>query len=94
MISASDLVTVHDFLKQTGEPNVRKMMKEISPVHVGLLMKLVHICKDSEFAEHCEKNTFPKFKLNRSEEKIKENFWNDCCKAFISKGLASNQQAA
>jgi hypothetical protein len=94
MIATSDLVMVHDFLKQTGESNIRKMMKEISPVHVGLLMKLVHVCKDSEFAEHCEKNTFPKFKMNRNEEKLKETFWTDCCKAFITKGLVSRQQAA
>ncbi|MCC6278693.1 MAG: hypothetical protein IT289_12325 [Oligoflexia bacterium] len=96
MLTPADLSTVYEFIKQTGENNIKKMMTggKMSPVHVGLLLKIVRACNLEEFTKHCEGSSFPKIKYKPEEDKIKEAFWGIASETFVSLGLVSVQKAA
>jgi hypothetical protein len=89
-MSQYDLVGLHEFLMQTPEQGLRKMLvdnKPMSDAHFNLLMKVARHCKADEFSAHCEKEDFPKIKMGPAEQKIKEKFWKDCLQACQSRGL-------
>lgn len=95
-----DHSTIYNFLKDTPEKGLRQMFVNkttFTDVHFGLLMKTVRACTEVQFAEHIEKNDFPKIKFGNAEEKFKETFWKTCIAAFEAKGLiqpAGKQKAA
>ncbi len=96
MLSTSDLATVYDFVKDTGEGNLRKMMTspKMTTHHIGLLLKVVRNCKPDEFIRHAEAATYPKMKFNDNEDKLKETFWPTAFETFVQLGLATAQKAA
>lgn len=85
-----DFKAFREFLNQTPEQALRKMLvdqKPITDVHFGLLLKITRGCNDSEFAEHASKKTFPKVKMSPNETKCKEQFWSDIVTACAGRGL-------
>ena len=95
-----DMPALHDFLTQTPEQGLRKMLvdgKNFTDVHFNMLLKIVRGGSREQFAEWCEKNDFPKIKFSANEIKLKESFWQSCIKVCDSRGLltpAAPQKAA
>jgi hypothetical protein len=96
MLQSNDLVSVYEFVKATGEGNLRKMMTgpKMTAAHVGLLLKVVRASKSDEFVKYCETNAYPKMKFNDQETKIRDTFWATACDCFIQLGLASTAKVA
>src|SRR5690349_14573768 len=89
-MSQYDLPGLYDFLTNTPEGGLRKMLvdqKPITDVHFNMLMKVIRNCKVDQFCEHVEKKDFPKIKFSPNEIKLKEKFWDECFKTFESRGL-------
>src|SRR4051812_27320786 len=95
MADANQLVTVYDFIKSTGEGNIRKMMAgpKMTPAHIGLLMRLVRSCKAEEFVKYFEAGSFPKIKFSSAEDAIKEGFWGTAWNSFAQLGLVDGKAA-
>ena len=96
MLQANDLNTVYDFVKSTGEPNIRKMMTgpKMTNAHVGLLLKVVRSTKAEEFVKCAETESFPKIKFNDQETAIRDGFWKVAFETFVQLGLATVVKAA
>ncbi|MFN7904974.1 MAG: hypothetical protein ACK5P5_07295 [Pseudobdellovibrionaceae bacterium] len=87
-----DMSALHDFLTQTPEQGLRKMLidnKTFTDVHFNMLIKMVRGCNREQFSVHCEKNDFPKIKFSANEIKLKETFWANSIKVCDSRGLLS-----
>lgn len=96
MHSNESILEVMQFVKTTPEGNLIKMLrdKEMSDVHVRVLIKLAKNCKDDEFVKHFNDETFPSLKMSNPEYAIKEKFWAVCKKKLSSMGLLNLAQAA
>jgi len=89
-MSQYDTQSLHDFLSQTPESGLRKMLidrKSLTDVHCNLLVKIVKACSADQFSEHFEKQDFPKIRMSAAEEKIKEKFWADCTTILLDRGV-------
>jgi len=89
-MSQYDVSGLYQFVSQTPEQGLRKMLvdnKPFSEAHFNLLIKVVRSGAEAQFCEHFEKKDFPKIKLGPSEQKIKDKFWDDCITAFQSRGI-------
>jgi hypothetical protein len=89
-MSQYDLNGLYEFLQQTPEQGLRKMLVDNKPmgdVHFNLLVKIIRGCTAQDFATHADKSDFPKIKLGPAEQKIKEKFWTDCFQTFKARGL-------
>ena len=89
-MSQYDVPNLYNFLHQTPEAGLRKMLvdnKPFSEVHFNLMMKMVRACNETQFTEHFEKQDFPKVKMGPGDIKIKEKFWNDCMQTWNNRGL-------
>lgn len=89
-MSNFDIAALHDFLTQTPEQGLRKMLvdsKTFTDVHFNMLIKIVRGSSNTQFADFCAKNEFPKIKFSANEIKLKENFWQTCIKVCDSRGI-------
>ena len=89
-MSQYDVSGLFQFLAQTPEQGLRKMLvdnKPISDVHFNLLIKVLRAGGEPQFCEHFEKKDFPKVKMGPAEQKIKDKFWDDCIVALKSRGI-------
>ena len=86
-----DATMVHQFLTQTPESALRKMLvdKSFSEVHFNMLFKTIRACNEAQFCDHFYNSTFPKAKYNANEINLKEKFWGDCVACLNSRGLLS-----
>ena len=94
-MSQYDLPGLYQFLAQTPEQGLRKMLtdpKSFTDVHFNMMMKIVRACDESHFCEHVEKTDFPKIKFSANEIKLKEKFWNDLLAICQSRGLLNPAQ--
>jgi hypothetical protein len=85
-----DIQNLYQFLTQTPEGGLRKMLvdgKPMTEVHFNLMMKVVKHGGESEFTKFCETGAFPAVRLSPKEIPMKETFWNDCLKTFGARGL-------
>lgn len=85
-----DLPGLFEFLTQTPEQGLRKMLvdgKPMSDVHFSLLIKILRTTSVEDFSKHCEAGDLPKLKMSPGEIKIKEKFWKDCFQTFSSRGI-------
>jgi hypothetical protein len=96
MLSANDLSTVYEFVKATGDNNIKKMMTgpKMTAVHVGLLLKIVRASTAEEFWKYYESATYPRIKFTNDEDKLKETFWVTATDTFVQLGLATEAKAA
>lgn len=89
-MSQYDLNGLYEFLQQTPEQGLRKMLvdnKPMTEVHFSLLLKIIRGCQVADFAIHADKTDFPKIKMGPAEIKIKDKFWADCFQTFKARGL-------
>ena len=89
-MSLYDTDSLYDFLLHTPEGGLRKMLVDkvkVTDVHCNLLVKIVRACNQAQFAEHFEKQDYPKVRLGPAEAKIKEKFWVDCTALLLDRGL-------
>lgn len=89
-MSGYDTAGLHDFLLHTPEGGVRKILvdkNKMTDVHCNLLLKIVKGCSPEDFAQHFEKQDFPKIRLGPAETKIKEKFWGDCTAVLLERGI-------
>lgn len=89
-MSQYDTQSVYDFLLHTPEGGLRKILVDrtkMTDVHLNLLIKIVRGCSEQQFAEHFEKQDFPKVRFGPNEDKIKEKFWADCTAMLLERGL-------
>ena len=89
-MSQYDIPSIYDFLQQTPEQGLRKMLvdgKPITDVHFSLMIKIVRGCSMEDFGSHFEKGDFPKIKMGPAEQKIKEKFWKDLETGLNARGL-------
>lgn len=85
-----DISNLYNFLTQTPEGGLRKMLvdgKPMTEVHFNLMMKIVRHGVESDFVKFCEDGTFPPIRVTPKEHPLKETFWNDCLKTFGARGL-------
>ncbi len=89
-MSQYDIPGLYDFLHQTPEQGLRKMLvdnKTFSEPHFNLMIKIMRACNQEQFTAHFEKSDFPKIKFGPAETKLKEKFWADCVAIWKSRGL-------
>lgn len=85
-----DVSSVYQFILQTPEQGLRKMLVDNKPFtepHFNLLLKVARACDETAFTEYFEKAEFPKIKFGPAEQKIREKFWADCIVTLNSRGL-------
>lgn len=95
MFSHDELQSLYDFLKHTGEGNLRKMLVggKMSDGHLRILLKMVRGTSVADFMEHFEKETLPKMNYSAAETALKEHFWPICRDVFINRGLITGSSA-
>ena len=89
-MSLYDTQSLYDFLFHTPESGLRKMLvdkKNMTDVHCNLLIKIVKSGPAEQFAEHFEKQDFPKMRMGPAEMKIKEKFWDNCIATLLERGI-------
>lgn len=89
-MSQYDTQSLYDFLSQTPEGGLRKMLVDktnMTDVHCNLLLKVVRACNAEQFGEHFNKEDLPRLRMGPAEEKIKETFWKSCTKVLKERGL-------
>jgi hypothetical protein len=96
MMTAADFATVYEFVKATGENNIRKMMTgpKMTAAHVGLLLKVVRSTTSEEFGKHGEAGTYPKIKFTNNEDPLKDTFWKTASETFVQLGLVTVTKTA
>jgi len=89
-----DGVALFDFLSQTPESGLRKILvdKQFSPEHFNMLVKIIRGCNQESFNDHFKKCDFPKLKFSPKEIGLKERFWNDLITVCNTRGLLSPAQ--
>ena len=89
-MSQYDTQTLHEFLAQTPESALRKMLLDrqlMTDAHCGLLFKLVKSCDAATFGLHLDRQDFPRVRMSPAEEKIKEKFWETCTATLLERGI-------
>jgi hypothetical protein len=89
-MSQYDLPGLYQFLANTPEQGLRKMLVDQKPMtetHFNLLMKVMRSGDEVNFCGLADKKEFPKIKLGPSEQKLKDKFWDECFKTFETRGL-------
>jgi hypothetical protein len=89
-MSGYDLPGLYQFLAQTPEQGLRKMLVDQKPMtdaHFSLLLKVVRHAGETEFCGHADKQDFPKVKFSPGETKVKDKFWADCFQTFKARGI-------
>lgn len=69
-MSQYDTHSLHDFLLNTPEGGLRKIIVDrvkTSDVHCSLLVKIARACNAEQFAEHFNKQDFPKIRMSPAE---------------------------
>ncbi len=96
MYSNDDISSLHNFLSQTPEGALRKMLMggEVTETHFRVLVKLAKGGPEAEFIENFNSEGFGKLKLSTNENKVKDNFWPICKKKLSSLGLLGQPKAA
>jgi hypothetical protein len=85
-----DIASLYQFLTQTPEGGLRKMLidgKPVTEVHFNLLMKVVKYGVEEDFKKFCETNSFPPVRVSPKEVSLKETFWADCLKTLQARGI-------
>lgn len=96
MYSKDEIVGVHDYVLQTPEGPLRKML--VSPKftenHFRMALKIARGCSADEFATHWEASTFPKVKWGNAELPLRESFWKEFAIVCAGMGLVGQKKAA
>ncbi len=95
MYQDSDIMSVFNFLKDTPEGPLRKMMVggEMTDGHFRLLMKMVKSGGDSQFMECFQSEGMPKIRMTPQELAMKETIWPIAKRKWVELGLLSSQDS-
>ncbi len=66
----------------------------MTPIHLGMLVKIARGCTEEEFVTHFEACTFPKVKFSGPEAALKEACYGVFAEACVKLGLLSQAQKA
>jgi hypothetical protein len=98
MYSDSDIASVFQFLKDTPEGPLRKMMvgADLTENQFRLFLKVVRGCPEPIFIEMFKAEDFPKIRMTPAELPMRETLWPICKKKLAVLGLlaASTKAAA
>ncbi len=96
MHSPDEIKGVCDFLKNTPEGSLRKMLVtgDVTDAHFRILMKLAKGGPETDFIDAFSKGDMGKLRLSPKEAPLKDNFWPICKKKLISLGLLPVEKAA
>lgn len=96
MYDPKELEGLHQFLRNTAEGNLRKMMVSgrMTEVHLRILLKVARAGSASEFVGWVNSEGFPKMKMSEAEHGVRETFWPVALAACAGLGLIGNQKAA
>lgn len=96
MVSNENILEIVTFVKGTPEGNLVRMLKdkEMTEVHVKLLIKLAKNSKDEDFIKSFNDEVVPNIKMTNAEHGIKEKFWPICKGKLTSMGLLTLNKAA
>jgi hypothetical protein len=96
MHSPDEIKSVCDFLKNTPEGPLRKMLigGELTEGHFRLLMKLAKGGAEADFVDAFTKEDMGKLHLSQKEAPLKDTFWAICKKKLMSLGLLPVEKAA
>lgn len=94
MYSNGDLASLYDFLRNTPEGSLRKMMVggKVTAAHFSLLMKLAKNSPEGDFIAAFNGESLPKMKFSPAENQIRDTFWAPCKEVFLSLGLLKATQ--
>lgn len=89
MFAESDILSVYNFLKDTPEGPLRKMLVggEMNESHFKMLMKMARGCNQGDFVEALNNESIPKVRLTPAEIPLKETVWPICKRKLVSLGL-------
>jgi hypothetical protein len=87
--SLDEIMSVCNFLKQTPEGSLRKMLVDatLTDAHFRLLMKLVKGGLEADFVEAFQSESMGKLRLNAKEMPYKEVLWPICKAKLFTLGL-------
>lgn len=91
-MSDYDYNGLYQFLSQTPEQGLRKMLVDQKPftdVHFALMQKLVRAGGEAAFVDCAKNASFPKIKFGPAETKLKEAFWKDLITTCTARGILS-----
>ena len=96
MYSNEDILSVCNFLKQTPEGSLRKMLvdKDLTENHFRVLMKLAKGGPETDFVDAFNKEDMGKLRLSPKEAPMKDTFWAICKKKWVAMGLLNKTTAA
>lgn len=96
MYSPEELKSLHQFLKSTGEGNLKNMLcgGKMTEVHLRVLLKVARNSKEEEFIQHWENSSFPKVKFAPNESALKESCYPVFAEACGKVGLLSAAKKA
>lgn len=96
MFNEADIKTVYNFLKDTPEGPLKKMLvgPDLTEVHLRLMLKIVRGCSEGEFVEVFNNEAMPKIRLNPAETALKEKFWPACKQKLQTVGLLTQAAKA
>ena len=96
MYSNEDIANLCNYLKQTPEGALRKMLvgADLTDGHFRLLVKLAKGADEAAFIECFNSEGFGQLRLSAKEVPLKDNFWAICKKKVISLGLISAEKKA
>ena len=89
-MSQYDTHSLYDFLVHTPEGGLRKILvdkKNMTDVHCTMLIKIAKSCPADQFAEHFDKQDFPRLRFGPAELKLKEKFWEQCTATLLDRGV-------
>lgn len=94
MHAESDIKSVYNFLKDTPEGPLRKMMVggDMADVHFRVMMKIAKGCSEAEFLEHFNAESMPKIRLAANEMTLKETLWPIAKRKWMELGLLGPAQ--
>ncbi len=89
MHTPEEIISVCEFLKQTPEGSLKKMLVagDVTEAHFRLLMKLAKGGPEADFVEAFTKEDMGKMRLSSKEAPLKETLWPVCKKKLMALGL-------
>lgn len=96
MYSNDDISSLYNFLNQTPEGALRKMLVggELTDAHFRILVKLAKGAEEAKFIECFNAEDMGQLRLSAKELPLKDTFWQICKKKLDTLGLLGTQKAA
>lgn len=96
MHALNEVNSVYEFINNTAEGNLRKMLvnDQMTDAYFRVFLKIGKLYTQADFVEAFTGETIPRMKLSPKEREIKETFWPICKKRLEDLGFLNMSQAA